>query len=298
MDVMASPYKLATDSPSRQLLWELNQLAISSQEDFYAHLDRENDHREALHRHALSNAAEEHDRVRRSAEFERERLELQIQAERRRRDEEARRDLEKKRQEKADEEKAVRTREAERTKAAEFEKQKAAEAQSLEDAAQKRKEESKRHDEEIVKRLMEEKLKSSQPKEHSQSAKDKTTHPVAASQKARSIPTPAPTSAPETALTDKNFVAPSQQSLPTAPAPRNIAWESEHDRYLEIHQNLKKLRKFMTDGAKQNPGLKQAMGDMRRDIKKSVGQVRENKEKGTNTVPVSSSGTSFNFHKC
>ena len=83
---MTSPYKLAKDSPSRQLLWELGQLAISTQEGFYAHLDRESHEREALHQKALAAATAKHENVRRTAEQYQERLDEQIQAERKRRE--------------------------------------------------------------------------------------------------------------------------------------------------------------------------------------------------------------------
>jgi nucleoporin GLE1 len=45
------------------------------------------------------------------------------------------------------------------------------------------------------------------------------------------------------------------------------------DRYSEIHKNLKILRKSMADQSKTNPALKERMGDMRREIRKSVGQL-------------------------
>jgi nucleoporin GLE1 len=56
--------------------------------------------------------------------------------------------------------------------------------------------------------------------------------------------------------------------------------------YLEIHSRLKKLRTFMTDQAKQNPELKKRMGEMRREIRKSVGQLTEGR--GANRQPVHS----------
>nr|6B4G_A Chain A, Nucleoporin GLE1 [Thermochaetoides thermophila DSM 1495]6B4G_C Chain C, Nucleoporin GLE1 [Thermochaetoides thermophila DSM 1495]6B4G_E Chain E, Nucleoporin GLE1 [Thermochaetoides thermophila DSM 1495]6B4G_G Chain G, Nucleoporin GLE1 [Thermochaetoides thermophila DSM 1495]6B4H_A Chain A, Nucleoporin GLE1 [Thermochaetoides thermophila DSM 1495]6B4H_C Chain C, Nucleoporin GLE1 [Thermochaetoides thermophila DSM 1495] len=46
-----------------------------------------------------------------------------------------------------------------------------------------------------------------------------------------------------------------------------------HMRYVEIHRNLKGLRKYMAEQAKTNLKLKQRMGDMRREIRKSVGQL-------------------------
>ena len=274
MDIMSSPYKLATDSPSRQLLWELNQLAISTQEGFYAHLDRENDDREALHRTALAAAAAEHERVRKTAEFERERLELQVQHERKRLEEDEQKDIERRRKEKTEQELAVRRREIELAK---IDDQRAAEVKRLdEEAAETRKASKERQDAEIAKRLKEEQVKADQVRERAKETDTRAREVAVTAQKARAAPVPI-TKAP---------VPFTEQSASLPSIALNPAWEEEHRRYLEIHQRLKKLRIFMTDGAKQNPVLKKAMGDMRRDIKKYVGQVRESKEKGTNTQPV------------
>ncbi len=49
--------------------------------------------------------------------------------------------------------------------------------------------------------------------------------------------------------------------------------QTRPDRYAEIFKNLKNLRKFMQEQAKTNPALKARMGDMRREIRKSVGQL-------------------------
>ncbi|PYH95945.1 GLE1-domain-containing protein [Aspergillus ellipticus CBS 707.79] len=48
-------------------------------------------------------------------------------------------------------------------------------------------------------------------------------------------------------------------------------------RYVELHQHLKKFRQYLKDESKTNAIVKQNMGDMRRSIKKSVGQLREGK---------------------
>ncbi|KAK3685089.1 GLE1-like protein-domain-containing protein [Podospora appendiculata] len=45
------------------------------------------------------------------------------------------------------------------------------------------------------------------------------------------------------------------------------------DRYTIIHKNLKELRKSLLEQAKVNRALKDRMGDMRREIRKSVGQL-------------------------
>lgn len=56
-------------------------------------------------------------------------------------------------------------------------------------------------------------------------------------------------------------------------------------RYLEIHQNLKRLRHFIIDNGKKDPGLRKKTGEMRREIRKSVGQLTSGK--GATTIPVS-----------
>ncbi|KAK3997488.1 nucleoporin GLE1 [Cladorrhinum sp. PSN332] len=57
------------------------------------------------------------------------------------------------------------------------------------------------------------------------------------------------------------------------PVPTPPAQASQPDRYTDIHKNLKVLRKSMTEQAKINRALKERMGDMRREIRKCVGQL-------------------------
>lgn len=58
---------------------------------------------------------------------------------------------------------------------------------------------------------------------------------------------------------------------PTPTPPQ--ATQALPDRYEIIHRNLKDLRRSMLDQAKTNPALKSRMGDMRREIRKCVGQL-------------------------
>ena len=279
MEIMTSPYKLAKDSPSRQLLWELGQLAISTQEGFYAHLDRESHERETLHQQALAAATAKHENVRRTAEQYRERLEEQIQAERRRREIEDQRELEKLRQEKVEREIEERRREVERAKKVEIEEKKIAEVRRLEEeAAARRKVEKERQDGEAAKRQEEERNKATRQKNEAAAAEARVKEAAVAARRARTesireAPLPAPAPAPAI-----------QQSTPIDPPIQDTQIEAEHSRYLEIHRALKELRKFMMAQAKQNPQLKGAMGDMRREIRKSVGQLRDGK--GANRVQV------------
>lgn len=60
--------------------------------------------------------------------------------------------------------------------------------------------------------------------------------------------------------------------------------ETQHQRFLQIHQNLKKFRKDFWAQCKKDANLKSKVGDLRRAIKTSVGQLTE--AKGANRQPV------------
>jgi nucleoporin GLE1 len=64
----------------------------------------------------------------------------------------------------------------------------------------------------------------------------------------------------------------SAKTLVSAP-PQVPAAKPTVDRYTEIHRNLKALRKSMKEQLGQNKALKSRMGDMRREIVKSIGQL-------------------------
>ena len=285
MEIMASPYKLAKDSPSRQLLWELGQLAISTQEGFYAHLDRESHEREALHQQALAVATAKHESVRRTAEQYRERLEEQIQAERKRREDEEQRELEKLRREKVEQEIAERKREVDRARTIELEEKRIAEVKRLEkESADRRKAERERQDAETAKRREEDRKETARQKDKAVAPDIRDREATATAQKTRSAPAiqaPAPIPAPAPAPAPAPSV---EQSPPTTQRIQSTHVEAEHKRYLEIHRALKEFRKYMILQAKQNAQLKGAMGDMRREIRKSVGQLRDGK--GANRVQV------------
>ena len=77
---------------------------------------------------------------------------------------------------------------------------------------------------------------------------------------------------------------PVTQSSSSGTVPGQAIAEATHKRYLEIHQELKRLRTWMNDEAKRNKDLKTAMGDMSREMRKCVGQLYEGK--GANNQPV------------
>ena len=272
MDVMASPYRLAPDSPSRQLLWELNQLAISTQQDFYDQLDREDEEREAQHRQALAKASKRHERIRRDAEQCRLQIEEQIKAERRRQEEERQREIERLRQERLQQELAARKREEkERAKTAELEEQRAEAIKRAEkEAADRLRAEKVRQDAEKAARRSIVELDA-----ESRRIDEVRTAEAKAKANAASLITP----------TESSTANPSQPVQPISAVNGISEVTAEHQRYLEIHRSLKELRKGLAAQGAQNPELKNAMGNMRREIRKCVGQIREGK--GTNnTLPV------------
>ncbi|KAI1262527.1 GLE1-domain-containing protein [Xylariaceae sp. FL1019] len=100
-------------------------------------------------------------------------------------------------------------------------------------------------------------------------------------------PFPPPTAAqdttkPSSALTSvntANAVQPAttpQAAIPASSGSRSSV-DPDGERYVEIHQNLKKLRQSMMQQAKMEPQFKARMGDMRREIRKYLGQLVQSK---------------------
>ncbi|KAI1486858.1 GLE1-like protein-domain-containing protein [Biscogniauxia mediterranea] len=65
----------------------------------------------------------------------------------------------------------------------------------------------------------------------------------------------------------------SQQNGSAHAPPKPLVPSPDRDRYVEIHQNLKKLRASIAQEANSVPLLKQRMGDMRRELRKNMGQL-------------------------
>lgn len=269
---MDSPHKHATDSPSKQLLFELGRLRLNAEENFHARLERETSEREKAHKAALAAAAIEHERVRRSAEAAAERFQLELEKEKKRKEDEERRELDKKRQEKVERELAERRREIERAKMTEEEERRVAEARKAQaEAAVKLKLARQREEAELLRQR--EEAEQANRKAQDAAAAERTAvtqlpeKPMQASQPA--IPEPAPSLPSPTLSSSPHF---------------NPDREVEHQQYRAIHQRLKEMRRFMIAQGKLDPNLKKKMGDMRREIKKCVGQLTEGK--GANRGPV------------
>ena len=273
-----SPWKYAADSPSRQLLRELSQLRIDEQRSFSDQLEKDYRERDAAHREALAAAAAQHDKVRREAELVRERALVEEQLQREIEQQRHMKEVERLKQEAARKQLEL-ERESTRAAQAAEEADRAAEEerQSRAKAAEIARIEKEKRQAQVARAVEDAKERERKRAEAEAKAKnDAESAAKAKAQAALASRAPAPTATAAPAV-----------SKPTAPLTNSVALsqstnperEKEHQRYLEIHQNLKKLRKFMIDEGKRKPDLKRKMGDHRREIRKRVGQLTgENKK--------------------
>lgn len=261
---MDSPPK-PLDSPSKQLFLDLardfeqfqlyasdiKKAKVYERRSYYDSLDRLDRERAAEHNAALDKVAANHSRVREEAE-ETLRKHLIAEEERRlRKEEEARRERERVERERAEklrrEQEEAARKEAERTAKEEERRRAEAEAEKARKAAED--ERQRREQEERRKR-----------EEDAQKAEQE-----AAQRKAQ-----------EAQADRQKQVGGGRQT------------EEETRiqlRYVELHQQLKKFRQWLKDEGRNNPTVKQGTGDIRRSIKKCVGQLRGGK--GANKPQVS-----------
>ncbi|KAI1616150.1 hypothetical protein EDD36DRAFT_124847 [Exophiala viscosa] len=263
------------DSPSRQLQFELerafSQIHLQEVERQKLHayqrrqqceeLDAKEHAKAEAHRAELNVATAQHEIVRQQAEAVLQAYLKQEEEERRRREEERRRQEEEARR-RHEEEQARKRAEQERKEREERErrereqrakdeaerraigvKQKA-EAQKVELEAARRKEE------ETAQRRRQEKQAKAE-----EEAREKKVKAAAAA----SAPTPAKTVAQ------------------TPASGKSSATEAEHQNYLAIHKKLKTFRTGFWEKVKKDPTLKPHVGDMRRAMKTSVGQLTDDK---------------------
>lgn len=91
--------------------------------------------------------------------------------------------------------------------------------------------------------------------------------------------------APPTQPRSQETVQPARPVPTQSPANSSSHTLPHIERYAEIHQILKKLRKMIVDEGKRNLPFKKKTGEMRRAIRTSMGQLTG--EKGSNKQPVS-----------
>ncbi|KAE9375075.1 GLE1-domain-containing protein [Stipitochalara longipes BDJ] len=106
--------------------------------------------------------------------------------------------------------------------------------------------------------------------------------PKLGAQQQKQIPQPAqapPTTAALQPKSSSSQAAMGGQGASQNPPPQRILHQSA-DRYVDIHQTLKRLRASIRQHGGKDPQFKKATGDMRRTITRSVGQLTEGR--GTN----------------
>ena len=310
----ASPQRDSVDSPSR-LIEEFSKAYIDEERSFKRKLDEQADEQDRLHREALAKSLREHEEVRMSAERARERLELEMERVKRQQEEAEREALERARRAKAEEEAAAERRKVEEAKRQEQLMREAAARQRELEETQRRVEEQKRQqDAEKAKREQDRVEAETERKAKEQAeAQQKAQADARATNHVRFTPSVAggsvgssagapPATQPTTQL--NGAASTSQPSVPLTLAQKRTAapgfiattgtlmpqWIvtqpedviAEHQRYLDLHSRLKTMRsKTLSDYEAQDRELKVKLGDMRRELNKTMGQLNKQDKKAS-----------------
>ncbi|KAH8731055.1 hypothetical protein GQ44DRAFT_604989 [Phaeosphaeriaceae sp. PMI808] len=260
--IIRDPY----ESPSRQIAIEFNLLLSISDRAFEERLDQAAAERAKLHSEQLHRAAEEHRRVMRGAELEVQRITLEQEQAQLRREEAQRREVERIRQEKLQEVIAA--------------QRKALEAKQRDEEALRQATAVHRQLQEADARLQaqqEQELAASRQKQDKEEADRKAKEAAAATEKARLQPAPqlqAPQPAPTTAP-----AAPLAPRTSTNAQASNTDVEQIHTKYLALHARMKQFRVAFANQHKQKTSpLKAPVGDARRNIRVTLGQINSNRK--------------------
>lgn len=249
------------DSPSKQLLLDLvrdleqvklfdadlRKVHEYERKSFYENLDRIDREREAVHTAALDEAAAFHDRVREEAETT---LKDHLRAE---------------------EEERLRKEEALRKEKERIERAKAEKLRLEQEAAARA---------EAERQAKEQALKKAQDEEAKKAAAAEATRKAAVEEKARKEREQAEAQKrkqeedAQKARQEADQKAQTQQQQQLGAGTLSAEDVRVQQRYVELHKTLKEMRKWLKDISSGQPNLKTTMGNMRRSIKKSVGQLR------------------------
>ncbi|KAI7369648.1 hypothetical protein KC354_g1804 [Hortaea werneckii] len=268
------------DSPSRQLWDDFNRMMLDGNKAFTQELDTKSSEQEKLHRQALEEALQRHEKVRQSAERAREQLQIEIELENRRREEEEKRRLEEARRKLAEEETAKQRRELEEAKRREEERKQ-------QEALKREKEEQSRRAEAQKQREEQEKTerKAAQEKEEAdRKAREEAAAKAKQQEAQQSKPPPRPAvqpaqPAPTQTKPSAGGPAPATQQATSKEAAQGLVSTNEqreavHQKYLALHKHLKKVRAYVEDECKKR-GIKNQLSDMRREVNKIMGQINK-----------------------
>lgn len=246
------------ESPNRKLALEFNLRLSISDSQFNEKLDQDAAERAKRHAEQLAYAAEEHERVFRTAKLEIERLALEEEQARLRHEENQRREIERLREQKAREEEQAHRRALEAKQREEEAARQAAEHQKKLQEAEARIR-AQREQEAAAERQQKEKAEADRKAAEAAAAAER------AHQQAPQQPTPQPAAATAQVAAPKPATS--------APAPASN-FEQLHNQYLQLHQRMKEFRKsFWEEHKKPSSPLKGPVGDARRALRTRLGQI-------------------------
>ncbi|KAI9824965.1 MAG: hypothetical protein M1826_007217 [Phylliscum demangeonii] len=238
------------DSP-REMVRAMKLLRITADYAHFVRMNEQSQERQKIHEAALAASALKHEEVRRTVHAELERIEAREQvkpAEAKERD--------RIREEKLLLERAAREREAAAAQKAEQERKRIAVEE------QRKVDEARKMADEIQKKAK-------------------------AEAEARQKEADAQREAQRAQLSSGTVPPPAAPQLAADPSGGNrvqiMLADRDHQQYLEIHRRLKQLRRAMDNAGRLNPELKLKAGNMRREIRKSVGQLAQGK--GADKIP-------------
>lgn len=275
------------DSPSRQLQFELerafSQIHLHEVERQKLHVHQRRQQQEDLdarelaqaevHRAELNVASAQHEVIRRQAEAVLQAYIKQEEVERRRREEERRR-LEEEERRKQEEDSARRRAEEERKAREERERREREERARAEAERQALYEKQKAEAEEKQRRERKE-AEQKEREERAQAEREAAFQKEEAEKQAAAVKasTPTPSAAqPLQGVGQRSASSPDLERL--------------HQSYLAIHKKLKGFRKDFWELVKKDPTLKPHVGDMRRAMRTSVGQLTDDKVGNRKAVSV------------
>nr|OQO31639.1 hypothetical protein B0A51_01129 [Rachicladosporium sp. CCFEE 5018] len=286
------------DSPAQQLADEFSRIVLDADRDFHNRLDATSDEQERCHLEALAKALAEHEAVRASAERARERLELEMERMKQKREADEKAGVERERRKLADERAAVD--EAQEKERREHEDRAAAKLRAKQENDRKAAKEKADVEQRERKEAEAAKVRSdayAKAQRDAQAKPQASQTPQAVSSRAIQAPAtrlqpPAPSTPHVNGATQAAHAAPAatapsyaatvdaaalQFCGPLTPmsvvTPMN-ARESEHQRYLDLHRRLKQMRKDVLTEA-QRLGVKDQLSNKRRELTTAIGQTNK-----------------------
>lgn len=263
-------------------------MLLNDERAFRQSLDEQSAKQQRLQVEALDRALAKHDAIRTSAERARERIELELQQERIRRDADEKRALEEARRKLEEQKLAEQRRQLEEQQAREEDRKRQDTLKRDQEEARKRSEaQRQQEEEEKAKKTRDEKEEAD--RKARQQAEEKERQQKAEEERKKAAQQPAPPATPPSIGFQSVPQSQSQSQPPSTSAPPSTTQlpanlptgivssteerDATHRKYLDLHKRLKQMRHGVSEEAKKYAGLKNQLSDWRRDINTRVGQI-------------------------